>query len=257
MASTTHLRAESGLSPRLRIAIAVFYGVVTHLVFASAVVVMMIGLYDGMRIGFGTLRGSHVWLANAILVAQFPLMHSYLLSAGGRRVLAKLAPAGLGRDLAPTSFAFIASLQALATFLLWSPSGVTLGEPGGVLLWCFRASFAASWLFLIKALKDAGLGTQTGFVGWSSVVRGVKPRFGDFPTRGLFSMCRQPVYLGFALILWTGPVHTLDGLLLALPWTLYCVAGPLHKELRYLGWYGERFARYRAAVPYFFPRIKT
>jgi protein-S-isoprenylcysteine O-methyltransferase Ste14 len=230
--------------------------VVTHSAFVIAIGVTMVGLYHGMRTGLGRLHGPSAWLANAALVAQFPLVHSYLLSNGGRRVLARLAPAGLGRELAPTTFALIASVQLALTFLAWSPSGITLGDPGGVALWCFRAAFAASWWFLVRALKDAGLALQTGFIGWSSVVRGVDPAFGDFPTRGLFRVCRQPVYLGFALVLWTGPVHTLDGLLLALTWTMYCVAGPLHKELRYLGWYGERFSRYRTSVPYFLPRIK-
>jgi protein-S-isoprenylcysteine O-methyltransferase Ste14 len=235
---------------------ALLYGALSHLTFVVAVGFMVVGLYQGLRTGFGPFRGPHAWIANTLLVVQFPVLHSWLLSPSGRKLLARLAPADFGQDLAPTTFAWISSLQVLATFALWSPSGIVLDDASGASLWAFRAGFAASWLFLIKALGDAGLGLQTGFIGWTSVLRGRRTPFGDFPTRGLFRFCRQPVYLGFALTLWTGPVHTLDGLVLALTWTTYCVAGPLHKELRYLGWYGERFSRYRASVPYFLPRFK-
>jgi protein-S-isoprenylcysteine O-methyltransferase Ste14 len=243
------------LSPRARKAVAIAYGVVTHAAFVAAVATMIAALYDGLRFGQGPLRGPWAWLANTALVAQFPLLHSYLLTPAGQRWLARLAPRELARDLAPTTFALVASGQLLATFALWSPSGVVLDDAHGASLWLFRGAFAASWIFLLKALTDAGLGVQTGFVGWSAVLRGRRPQFGEFPTHGLFQVCRQPVYLGFALTLWTGPVHTLDGLVLALTWTTYCVAAPLHKELRYLGRYGERFARYRERVPYFVPRL--
>ena len=244
------------MSRRRRVATALAYGALNHGLFLVAISAMVAALYSGLRTGIGPFRGTHAWAANALLLAQFPLIHSYLLSSGGRAWLMKLAPREFARDLTPTIFTIVASLQVLATFALWSPSGTTLYEASGGLLWLSRAAFAASWMFLIKALYDAGLAVQTGYIGWLSVLRGERPRFGEFPTHGLFRRCRQPVYLAFALTLWTGPVHTLDGLVLALTWTVYCAAAPLHKELRYLSLYGERFSRYRADVPYILPRIR-
>lgn len=116
--------------------------------------------------------------------------------------------------------------------------------------------YAASWLFLIKALWDAGMPLQTGALGWVAVLRGRRPTFKPFPTQGLFRSCRQPVYLGFALTLWTGPVWTPDRLALALLWTAYCGIGPLFKEKRYRSWYGEAFRLYQAQVPYLIPRLR-
>lgn len=69
-----------------------------------------------------------------------------------------------------------------------------------------------------------------------------------------FRYTRQPVYLAFALTLWTGPVWTPDKLVLALLWTAYCIVGPRFKERRYLQYYGEEFERYRESVPYWLPR---
>ena len=94
---------------------------------------------------------------------------------------------------------------------------------------------------------------QTGFVGWSAVLRGHKPRFKPFPRHGLFVECRQPVYLAFAATLWTGPVLTLDRLALALVWTAYCVVGPCLKERRYLARHGALYAAYQREVPYLIP----
>lgn len=254
-AGTTSARSDCARSRR-RKAWALAWGVLNHAAFVWAIATMFWQLHEGLRAGRGGLTGTDAWLANALLVAQFPLLHSFLLSTAGRRVLARLGPADLGRDLAPTTFTLIASLQTWATFHWWSPSGLVLYEPHGPLRWIFELAFAASWLLLVVALRDAGLRTQTGAVGWLSVWRGTRPDFGSFPTRGLFRACRQPVYLAFALTLWTGPVHTLDALLLSMCWTTYCVAAPLHKELRYLSFYGDAFARYRARVPYILPRTR-
>jgi methanethiol S-methyltransferase len=240
-----------------RVACSLAWGFVNHASFLAAIVAIVLALYGGLRTGLGRLEGAAAWAANALLVAQFPILHSYLLSEPGRKWLRRLAPRELGRALAPTTFTIVASLQLLAVALLWSPTGVTLHEATGAELWLFRGAFAASWIFLAKSLFDAGLPIQTGSIGWTAALRGKEPDFGDFPRAGMFRRCRQPVYLAFALTLWTGPVHTLDGLVLALTWSVYCFAAPLHKELRYLSIYGERFSRYRSDVPYIVPRIKT
>ena len=73
------------------------------------------------------------------------------------------------------------------------------------------------------------------------------------PHRGLFRLCRQPIYVSFALTLWTVPSWTPDQLAVAVALTLYCVLGPLFKEARFRRSFGTEFARYRANVPYWLP----
>lgn len=230
--------------------IALTYGVAAHSLFLIGVGAMLLNLHEGMRWSLGTARGTAALIANALLVLQFPIVHSLLLGRRGFGVLKRLAPAGFGADLATTTFAAIAAVQLIVTFLLWTPSGVVWFEPRGATAVVMNGLYAASWIFLMKALWDAGLPLQTGSLGWTSVLRGRRPEFAPFPTRGLFSVCRQPVYLGFALTLWTGPVWTPDRLALAIGWTAYCLVGPRFKERRYLKRYGEEFRRYQAAVPY-------
>jgi protein-S-isoprenylcysteine O-methyltransferase Ste14 len=191
-----------------------------------------------------------------LLVLQFPLLHSFLLSRRGRPALQRLSPVGHGRTLAVSTYALLASLQLLLTFWAWTPSGVLWHEPHGAVGAAQWVLFGGAWLFLQKALWDAGLGLQTGAVGWLALWRGRSVRFPDLPTQGLFALCRQPIYLGFALVLWTAPVWSPDWLLLASGWSLYCVVGPRLKEVRQARLFGARFTAYRAAVPYLVPRFR-
>jgi protein-S-isoprenylcysteine O-methyltransferase Ste14 len=247
--------AESrpGVRSWRRISTALAWGLACHGLFALAIPALAIALHDGWSGRAPRLQGAAAVLANAVLVLQFPVLHSFLLARRGKGTLARLAPFGLGRDLAPTTFGIVASLQILAVVALWSPSGVVLFEARGVLRALFEILFAASWIFLMRALWDAGIALQTGFIGWSAVLRGRKPAFKPFPRHGLFATCRQPVYLAFATTLWTGPVLTLDRLALALAWTAYCVLGPLLKERRYLARHGASYSAYQRQVPYLFP----
>lgn len=242
-------------TPLRRRLVAALYGAVCHGVFAFALALMVTGLYTGLQSGFGRLHGHAAVAANALLVAQFPVLHSLMLTRRGRELLARCAPRGYGATLTPTLYALFASLQLVAVFGLWSPSGAVLWRPAGAQLALHVAVFAGAWLFLGKALLDAGLGLQTGWIGWTAAWRGGAPRYPRLPEDGLFAGCRQPIYLGFALTLFTAPTWTPDRLGLALAWGAYCALGPLHKERRFAAVYGEAFEDYRRRVPYLLPKI--
>lgn len=234
--------------------IAALYGLAAHGIFVVGIGAMVLNLHQGMQLSLGTAHGAAAGLANALLILQFPLLHSFLLGQRGGALLARLAPGGLGGALSTTTFAAISAIQIAVTFLFWSPSGVVWWEPHGSAALVSNVLHAASWIFLLKALYDAGLPLQTGSLGWTAVWRGEKPVYASFPTGGLYRWTRQPVYLGFALTLWTGPVWTPDRLALALLWTTYCILGPRLKERRYARRHGEAFRRYQAEVPYMAPR---
>ena len=246
--------------PFARCTIAIAWAVGSLSAFALGVAAMLVGLHEGLTAGLvarGTLHGATAALANGLLVLQFPLLHSALLTRRGQHLLARLAPRGCGRSLAPSSFAAIGSLQLVATFLLWSPSGIVLHAASGASRVLWELLYAASWAFLLKALADARLSVQTGACGWIALLNDRPVDFGDFPTGGTFRLCRQPVYLAFASTLWTGPVHTLDSLALAVVWTAYCVLGPLHKEARYRRWHGARYALWSSTGPYLLPPLRA
>lgn len=233
--------------------IALIYGLGSHALFAASVVVMFVSLYRGLSVGWVHLHGFQAWMINLALLAQFALGHSWLLSDQGRRFMTKLAPCGLGKPLATTIFAALASVQLLLVFLFWSPSEVLWAAPEGWMKNALTTAYITSWLLLAKSMSDAGLDTQIGILGWRSVWRNEEPVYKPFTRGGLFKWVRQPIYLSFTLILWTAPTWTPDHLVLALLWTAYCYVAPFIKEKRYRRWYGDAFARYQKRVPYWNP----
>ncbi len=245
------------LSPALqRQMTALVYGAVCHGLFIGGVGMMIYQMYSGMSRGFGALALPWSAIVNGLLLLQFPLAHSLLLSRRGRVLLTVPAPARLGADLSTTTYVIIASLQVLLLFSLWSFSGIIWWRAGGVAQGLLTLLYAASWLLLAKAILDAGIGLQTGWLGWWAVFTNSRPRYPGMPVRGLFRLSRQPIYLAFACTLWTVPVWTPDQLLIAIVLTAYCLIGPLFKEQRFARIFGQRFIDYQESHPYWLPRLR-
>jgi methanethiol S-methyltransferase len=214
---------------------------------------MVVAMYFGMSRSPGVLQAPSSWIANAVLLAQFPVIHSFMLTKRGRDLLARLAPRGTGTTLSSTTYATVASLQVFALFALWSPTGTIWWRAHGTALAALTMIYAASWVLLGKAMSDAGLGLQTGSLGWVALVRNRNPTYPKMPESGLFRLTRQPIYVAFALTLWTVPTWTPDQLIVAVILTSYCLIGPLFKEARYRRIYGSAFDTYARVIPYWLP----
>ncbi|MEM1351569.1 MAG: isoprenylcysteine carboxylmethyltransferase family protein [Pseudomonadota bacterium] len=241
-------------APR-RFILALGYGLLCHAAFAAAVAAMILAMFFGMNQSFGRVPTPWSYLANAALILQFPLAHSFLLTRRGQRVVGRLAPRPHGKTLATTSYAIIASLQLLALFALWTPSRIVWWQADGTAFLICCTLYAAAWLLLIKASYDAGAEVQSGALGWMSLAQNRQPVFPGMPVGGLFRVIRQPIYAAFALTLWTVPVWTPDQFALALALTAYCVIAPRFKERRLEKLYGARFRAYQTTVPYMIPRL--
>lgn len=240
---------------RGRIALAFAYGLICHSIFAAAVLAMIAAMFFGMSQSLGRVPAPWSWLCNAGLILPFPLMHSLLLTPRGGRFLGRLAPKAHAKTLSTTTYAIIASLQLLALFALWTPSGIIWWQAEGAVFTLICGLYAAAWLLLMKASFDAGAEVQSGALGWMSLAANTRPLFPDMPETGLFRLIRQPIYVSFALTLWTVPVWTPDQLVLAVTLTSYCLLAPILKERRFAQRYGKRFDAYKADVPYALPRL--
>lgn len=247
-------RQSDGISRRDK-GVAIALGLTCHMLFILGVGTMMVAMYFGMSRSLGRLGSPWGGIADGLLLLQFPILHSLLLSRPGRRVMSRLAPGGLGAKLSTTTYATLASLQVGLLFALWTPSGIVWWQAEGPARIVLCLCYAASWLFLLKSIIDAGFPMQVGLLGWWAVARGRVPAYPPMPRRGLFRLCRQPIYLAFALTLWTVPTVTPDQLSVALVLTGYCVLGPLFKEARFRRVFGSEFAAYQRTVPYFLPRL--
>ena len=238
-----------------RVALALGVGVLCHATFAAGVLAMIVAMFFGLSATFGTVPWPWAAFANAALIVQFPLAHSLLLTGPGGRILSRLIPGPHGKTLSTSIYATIASAQLLALFVLWTPSGIIWWRAEGAVFWAIAMAYGASWLIVMKSIFDAGADLQTGALGWMSLLARIRPVFPDMPTQGLFRLIRQPIYVAFALTLWTVPVWTPDQFALAFSFTAYCLLAPILKERRFAARYGARFERYQADVPSMLPRL--
>jgi len=241
-------------SPAQRAA-ALTYGIVCHLLFGLAIATMAVALFTGLRIGQGPFLGWAAVVANGFLVLSFPIFHTRLLTSKGRKFMAKLVPLGIGPKLSWTVFSTISSLQLLAVFWLWSPSGIVWWQATGWLRIAIGIVAFGAWLLLRESMAQSQITVQTGYIGWSSVFFNRKPTYNPFSTTGLYRHVRQPIYISFTLILWLTATMTPDLFILATGWTAYCIIGSALKEKRFVRCFGDAFRQYQKDVPFWIPRV--
>ena len=127
-----------------RILVALLYGCVCHAIFAVAVIAMIVVMYTGMTASFGRVPAPWSWAANLVLVLQFPLGHSFLLSKRGRRIISLFAKNAHVATLQTTIFATLASVQLSLLFLFWTPSGTVWWVADGEMKWVLTGLYACS-----------------------------------------------------------------------------------------------------------------
>jgi protein-S-isoprenylcysteine O-methyltransferase Ste14 len=231
--------------------LALSLGILCHLSFCTAVVMMAVALFGSMRISPLSLPWVGALSLDLLLLIQFPLLHSVMLRPSGRAFLSRLFPGELGKHLVTTTFVIAASTQLLLLFVLWAHIGTFEWIPPQPLLDVWTIVYGAAWLLLAVAMTNAGLGTQMGFLGWMSVYRGRAPVYRPFPQHGLYKVCRHPVYFAMALVSIAGPVWNIDHLIIATVFAAYCVIGPRVKERRLLKTFGATFETHMNEVPFF------
>ena len=235
--------------------IAFLYGLVCHIIFTVSVITMLVSLFFGMSQSFGKIPHPYSYFFNLLLLLQFPIAHSFLLSSVGKKFLLYFSPKQYSKTLAPTIFVIIASIQLFLLFFCWSPSQIIVWEASGASYFLMCTLYGSSWLLLIWASIDAGAELQSGALGWMSLAQNKAPKFPELPTFGLFKFIRQPIYASFALTTWTTPNWTLDQLLIAVVFTVYCVIAPIFKERRLEKRFGDKFIDYKSQVPYMVPSL--
>lgn len=235
--------------------IAFLYGLFCHVIFTASVVTMFVAMFFGMSYSFGKIPAPYSYFLNLLLLLQFPIVHSFLLSSVGKKYLLYFSPKQYSKTLASTIFALLASIQLFLLFFCWTPTQIIIWEASGASYFLMCTLYSFSWLLLIWASIDAGAELQSGALGWMSLAQNKAPKFPGLPTFGLFKFIRQPIYASFALTTWTTPNWTLDQLLIAVIFTVYCVIAPIFKERRLEKRFGDKFTEYKSQVPYMVPSL--
>lgn len=198
-----------------------------------------------------------VGLAVAInlgLILLFGMQHSVMARMGFKAKIKKLLPESAERSF----YVLLASLVLIFLFWQWRPIPEVLwaaeSMPGQAVGWIvFAAGFSLVLLstFLIDHFDLFGLKQV-----WRQFVHR-PPESPHFVTPLFYRLVRHPLYLGFILAFWGGPVMTAGGLLFAASMTAYILVAIQLEERDLVAHLGEEYVEYRKQVPMLIPALKA
>ncbi|NEZ04721.1 isoprenylcysteine carboxylmethyltransferase family protein [Wenzhouxiangella sp. XN201] len=190
---------------------------------------------------------------NLGLIALFGLQHSVMARIGFKDWLKQKLPAAAERSV----YVLLASLMLILLFWQWRPIPEVIWSAesglGQAIGWTvFAAGFAMVLLatFLIDHFDLFGLKQV-----WNQFV-GRRPEPPRFVTPLFYRLVRHPLYLGFILAFWGGPVMSVGGLLFAAAMTGYILIAIQLEERDLIKFLGADYEDYRQRVPMLVPGTK-
>ena len=189
-------------------------------------------------------------LIDLLLVLAFGVQHSAMARSGFKGWLRRRLPPAAERSV----YVLVSSLLLVLLFWQWRPLPQVLWSAstdwGQLLGWVvFAAGFGLVLLstFLIDHFDLFGL--KQVWRQW----RGQPAPEARFVQPLLYRIVRHPLYLGFLLAFWGGPLMTTGHLLFALVMSAYILVAIRLEERDLVRQLGEGYATYRSEVPMLVP----
>ncbi|MGD8430625.1 MAG: hypothetical protein PVH31_09460, partial [Ectothiorhodospiraceae bacterium] len=203
----------------------------------------------------GTFHGDVLGAAvyDVLLVLAFGVHHSVTARPWFKRWWTKFVPVHLERS----TYLYMTAAVTAALVLAWQPVPVTL--------WKVEQTWAAVtivglylgvWSLMFAATFHFG---HFGFLGLAQAwrrVRNLETRESPFSARYLYALVRHPISLGWMLTPWLTPHMTVGQLAFAVGAVIYVLIATYFEEADLIAELGERYRRYRKAVPAFLPRLR-
>ncbi|MEX0915397.1 MAG: methanethiol S-methyltransferase [Wenzhouxiangellaceae bacterium] len=190
---------------------------------------------------------------NLGLILAFGLQHSVMARMGFKSWLKNRLPASAERSV----YVLLASLLLILLFWQWRPipdivwaAESTIATNLGWIVFAGGFAIVLVATFLIDHFDLFGLRQV-----WAQF-RGQKPASPQFVTPMLYRLVRHPLYLGFLLAFWGGPVMTVGHLLFAMSMTVYVLIAIRLEERDLMHFLGQEYADYRMRVPMLIPGTK-
>lgn len=230
------------------------YGVVSYAVFL-ATFLYAVGFIGGFLVPTrldgpsGGPAGAAVAI-DAALLAVFALQHSVMARKGFKDAWTRVVPPAAERS----TYVLFSSLALLLLFALWRPIGLVVWSvENATARAALYAAFAFGWAlvlactFLINHFDLFGLRQIWLFLH----DRPYEPL--RFVTPGPYRLVRHPLYVGWLFAFWATPTMTAAHLLFAVATTAYILVAIQLEERDLVREHGERYERYRRAVPMLWP----
>ncbi len=191
-------------------------------------------------------------LFDLALVVVFGLQHSGMARRSWRAAWARRFSAATERSI----YSLFSGLALALLFAAWRPVGGiawSVDQPAiaGVLF----VTLAVGWglaiasSFAIGGLELLGVPQVTA---WLAGRAHEPPRF---RAPGPYRLVRHPILLGFLLGMWSGPVMTVDRLVLVAGMSVYLLVGIALEERDLLVDLGEPYRLWREHTPMLLPRV--
>lgn len=197
--------------------------------------------------GLSTLA---VLLWDALLCLLFFVQHSIMVRRRFRLWLVR----NMRADFHGAFYASAAGTCLLILVGLWQP-GPILGQPPAWIRWAMIVLFLAAGMGGWWGSRSLGDFDALGVGPALRSARGRPARMPEtFVVRGPYRWVRHPLYLFSLIIIWCGPVFTLDRLLHNGLWTVWIVIGAAMEERDLVACFGDAYRTYRRRVPMLLPR---
>ncbi|BBO70656.1 hypothetical protein DSCA_45860 [Desulfosarcina alkanivorans] len=200
-----------------------------------------------VNLGLGIAGGL---MLDTLLCLLFFIQHSIMVRRNFRLWLTRTVRA----DFHGALYAAASGGCLLMVVGLWQPVGLTWWHPGGTVRWAMLALFlaagAGAWWGSRSLGEFDALGVRPAMQAFDSD----KPATATpFAVRGPYRWVRHPLYLFSLVIIWAGPVFTMDRLLHNGLWTVWIVIGATMEERDLVDCFGDAYRTYQRTVPMLLP----
>lgn len=192
-------------------------------------------------------------LVDTLLLLLFVVPHS-LLARGSGRVL-------LNRPFGPSGerplYVLVAGVTLSLLVLGWRTTGPVLWDYDGAAKIAARGVQALGLLLATWATLLTGAGRMLGLPHLRALENGTQPPSRELIALPPYRWVRQPVNLGFLLMMAAMPEGTPDRLLLAVGFGLWILVSVPFEERDHEPTFGKAYLQYRGRTPRWIPRFRA
>lgn len=239
---------------RTRRILAYAYGVLAYLLALATIgyavgFLANVGVPRSVDVG-PTAPAAEAAVVDLALLGLFGLQHSVMARPWFKRRWKHLVPDPVERS----TYVVLAS-GALAVLMWgWRPLPEVVWSVGGVLEPLLWAAYLGGWALMFAAVRMIDGDDLMGLRQVRAYREGRDLEPLDFQTPALYRYVRHPLVTGFLVAFWVTPTMSVGHLLFAGGMTAYALVGVRLEERDLVAAFGDRYRRYRAAVPMFLPR---